>query len=66
MVSLYPNLKIKELIGEVRKAVQESVITWEEVDYLEAARYVALNWSERKCRSSPLGRVLPRRRKTGG
>ena len=66
VVSLYPNLKIQQLMGEVRKAVQESVVTWEEIDYLEAARYVALNWSEEKCRNSPLGRILPRRRKKGG
>ena len=44
----------------------ESNIKWEENDYLEGARYVALNWSEDKCRSSGLWRILPHRRKNKG
>ena len=36
------------------------------MDYLEAARYAALNWSEAECRKSGLRRVLPRRRYAHG
>ena len=64
--SLYPSLNIEEVVKEVREAVYESRIEWEEVDYLEMARYVALNWSEDQCRRSKLGRILPRRRKNQG
>ena len=66
VVNLYPSLNIKKLVKEVGTAVLESGVQWEELDYLEGARYVALNWSEARCRSSPLGRILPWRRKTGG
>ena len=36
--SLYPNLIIKKVVEEVREAVMESEMVWEEVDYLEMAR----------------------------
>ena len=66
VVSLYPNLKIKEVIKAVNKAIMKADVKWEDIDYLEAARYVALNWTDERCRASPLGRILPRRRgKTG-
>ena len=44
VVNLYPSLDIAKVVGTVRRAVLNSKITWEEVDYLEAARYIALNW----------------------
>ena len=66
VINLYPSLDIKKVVREVREAVMETKITWEEVDYLEASRYVALNWSEEECRRSELGRVLPRRRYVTG
>ena len=43
-----------------------SSITWQDVDYLEAARYVALNWDKATCQRSSLARILPRRRGTTG
>ena len=44
----------------------KSEIVWTDIDYLEAARFVALNWSGDKCRRSKLSRILPTRRcKTG-
>ena len=66
MVSLYPSLDITKVVENVKKAVLESEIKWQEGDYLEAAHYVALNWTEKQCRSSPLGRILPTRRCTTG
>ena len=50
----------------VREAVKTSSIKWEGVSYLEAVRYIALNWQESKCRSSSLRKVLPWRRKNHG
>lgn len=62
VISLYPSLVIKEVVGEVGWAILESDIKLEEVDYLEGARYVTLNWSKKQCRASPLRRILPKRR----
>ena len=66
VVNLYPSLIIKKVVGEVGEAILDSEVKFEEMDYLEGARYIALNWTERKCRSSPLWRILPRRRKKQG
>ena len=62
VISLYPNLDIAQVSRGMREAIKKSGITWEEVDYREAARYIALNWDKDKCESSSLRRVLPRRR----
>ena len=45
VVNLYPSLDIKKVVANVREAVMETKITWQELDYLEGARYIALNWS---------------------
>ena len=66
VVNLYPSLDIAKVVGEVTEAVIKSGIIWTDLDYLEGARYVALNWSEHQCRTSGLRRVLPTRRKTSG
>ena len=64
--SLYPNLKVAEVSKRMKEAILESEMKWEDIDYMEAARYVALNWDEVKCRKSKLRKILPRRRgKTG-
>ena len=64
--SLYPNLKVAEVSKRMKEAILESEMKWEDIDYMEAARYVALNWEEEKCRKSKLRKILPRRRgKTG-
>ena len=60
--SLYPNLKVAEVSKRMKEAILESEIKWEDIDYMEAARYVALNWDEEKCRKSKLRKILPRRR----
>ena len=66
VVNLYPSLDIRKVVKNVKEAIMESKIMWQEIDYLEGARYVALNWPEARCRSSGLGRILPRRRYRGG
>ena len=63
---LQEDLQDQSVPTHVEKAVLETDIVWQEIDYLEGARYVALNWSEEKCRSSKLARILPRRRKATG
>ena len=64
--ALYPNLDAEQVAEIVYKAVRDSKIKWENIDYLEATRYIALNWDNIRCRTSTLRRVLPRRRHTGG
>ena len=44
VVSLYPNLDVAQVAKRMKEAVLASSITWQEIDWLEAARYVALNW----------------------
>ena len=43
VTSLYPSMKIDRIIEQVREAVKIAKITWREIDYLEALRYIALN-----------------------
>ena len=66
VVNLYPSLDIDLVVREVEGAILESGIKWEEIDYMEGARYVALNWTEAECRNSGLRRILPRRRNNTG
>ena len=66
VVNLYPSLDISQVVEEVREAVMDTDIKWEDIDYLEAARYVVLNWSEEQCIKSGLRRILPKRRKKNG
>ena len=63
VINLYPSLDIGQVVDEVREAVMETEICWESIDYLEAARYVALNLSAVECSMNELRRVLPTRRK---
>ena len=62
VVNLYPNLKVDKMVDTMREAVEKSCIKWEEVDYREAMRYLALNWDLETCRKSNLRRVLQVRR----
>ena len=50
----------------VKQAVMQSDISWENIDYLEGARYIALNWTEEQCRWSSLKKILPWRRSRRG
>ena len=62
VVSLYPNLKIEDVAKDVKEALLQSKLTWQNVDYQEAVRYIALNISAEECARSPLRRLLPWRR----
>ena len=66
VVNLYPNLDIVKVVEAVQQAIMESPVQFEDVDFLEASRYIALNWTADQCKASPLGRILPTRRKSGG
>ena len=62
VISLYPNLEIDSMVEKVKEAILTSDMKWEDVDYLEGVRYLALNWDAEQCRMSKLRRVLPVRR----
>ena len=66
VVALYPSMDTKGVGDVVREAVRKSDIDWRGVDYMEAVRYIALNWTEEQCRGSKLRKVLPWRRKNNG
>ena len=62
VANLYPSLDIHQVVDEVQRAMLDSTISWDNIDYLEATRYIALNWTKEECEKSDLRRVLPRRR----
>ena len=66
VVSLYPNLDVARAARLMYEAIQTSTLDWNNVDWLECCRYIALNWSQEQCRRSRLRRVLPWRRKSQG
>ena len=47
--------KVAELVNN---AVMKSEIKLTNLDYIEATRYLALNWTEEECLQSKLRRVL--------
>ena len=64
--ALYPSLEGQRVAMIVYEAILRSKVKWQKIDYMEATRYIALNWTAEQCRSSKLRRVLPTRRgKTG-
>ena len=62
VVSLYPNLEVDRVVQNVKEAILDSNMVWQEVDFLEGVRYLALNWDQKTCNQSKLRRVLPVRR----
>ena len=62
VVSLYPNLEVEGVVQRVKEAIMESDMKWDNFDYLEGVRYIALNWTQEECNRSELRRVLPVRR----
>ena len=62
VVQLYPDLDIDEALEVVEKEVMETRLEWDDIDFHERSCYVALNWSEERCRKSSLRRILPTRR----
>ena len=66
VVSLYPSLDDKTVAEIVYNSIMNTEIRFDNVNFKEAVRYLALNWSKAECRTSPLRRVLPRRSSTQG
>ena len=64
--ALYPSLHAIEVAEIVYKAVMETNIKFENINWVEACKYIALTSTAQECRIGPLRRVLPRRRKTPG
>ena len=64
--ALYPSLEAIEVARIVFNAVMESEIKFKGMNYIEAARMIALTSSEQECRLSILKRVLPVRRSKQG
>ena len=64
--SLYPSLDCKTVANLVYKAILETDITFANVNYKEAVRYIALMWTKQECRMSDIRRVLPWRASKSG
>ena len=55
-------MKVDKIVQRIEDEVKRSDLKFSNIEYLEATRYLALNWSTEKCRDSRLRRVLPVRR----
>ena len=64
--ALYPSLDLEVVTNTVHNEILESEIKWQDIDYMEGCRYIALNWDRDQCRNSNLRRVLPVRRSNNG
>ena len=62
MLFLSLDHEVSRVVENIKDAVLKSRMIFKEVDYQEAARYLALNWDADKCRRSRLKRVLLIRR----
>ena len=62
VVSLYPNLNVDVVVDRIRDEVLRTDMEFKNVDYLEATRYLVLNWTVEEARKSNLRRILPVRR----
>ena len=62
VVSLYPNLDVDSVVERIKDEVMRTDMKFTNIDYLEAARYLVLNWSVEESRSSGLRRILPTRK----
>ena len=60
--ALYPSLSDIQVAEIVYQAIIETEVGFEGVDYMEACKYIVLNSTAQECRTSPLRRILPRRR----
>ena len=63
---LYPSLELEEITTLIREAIINSNVKWQDVDWLEARRFLELSWSEEQCKASKLRDCIPRRRKKAG
>ena len=63
---LYPSLEDETVADIAYNAVIETPLEFDNIDYKEGVRYIALNWTAQECRLSNLCRVLPARSKKKG
>ena len=66
VTSLYPSLDADKVATLIYNAIMKTDIKWSHIDFMEAVRYIALNWTEEQCKKSSLRRVLPTKRGTRG
>jgi hypothetical protein len=64
--ALYPNLCSERVAKLVYEAIIKSKVKFENNDYLEAVRFIAMSWLAEECRRSHLRRILPVRRSNKG
>ena len=64
--ALYPSLEAIEVAEIVYQAVIETKIKFDNIDWMEACKYIALTSTEQECRMGPLRIVLPNRRHSPG
>ena len=64
--ALYPSLLDTQVAEIIFKAIMETEVGFEGVNYQEGCRYIVLNCTEQECRLGPLRRVLPKRRFVNG
>ena len=63
---LYPSLHAVEVAEIVYKAMLDTEVKFDNMEWLEACKYIALTSTAQECRLGPLKRILPIRRKVNG
>ena len=61
VTSLYSSLDADKVATLIYNAIMKTDIKWSHIDFMEAVRYIALNWTEEQCKMCNLRRVLPTR-----
>ena len=51
VVSLYPNLDVDKIVQRVGEEVERTDMKFSNIDYVEATRYLVLNWTPEQCRT---------------
>ena len=64
--ALYPSLEDTKVADTIFRAVMETEVGFDGIDFQEGVRYIALNSTAKECRTGELRRVLPRRRHVNG
>ena len=64
--ALYPSLSDVDVAWICHDAVMKSKVTFSNIDYRKALKYIAISLDKTEQRLSPLYRVLPRRTSKGG
>ena len=64
--ALYPSLEDTKVADTIFRAIMETEVGFDGIDFQEGVRYIALNSTAKECRLGELRRVLPRRRHVNG